>query len=795
MAGKSAKQSPRLEYDAIVVGAGIIGTCAAFHCQNLGLKTLLLEQYSFGHANGSSHGHSRITRYAHTEEPFIPIVADTYFQIQELETQLGIQLWQKTGLMWLSNPRQIDAISGNLKKHELEHEVLDHHQISKKFPQFQYGEQWKALFDPAGGNLFLALGGTIHENEKVINFMDGAVTMQNGLVHFGKKIILSAGTWLPELDPHTHNIVNIRPERMAVTYWRPKEAKDVPLFQMDKFPVFIVHNEDTGDDGYGLPCRDFADAIKFCDHHGDPFKIGDAEKPPSHENIVNPGRHLAKHIPLLESSHPAYLQTCKYTMSPDKVYVIDHHPKFENVIVAGCMSGSGFKMAPGIGRILVANGAVSDSTLLEEAVTITIIIMVLMTDGVDLEAVAVEVAVLMVAVMAASVAAVAAEAADSEAKTAEDRVASAVRVDSVAAKAEVAVDKAVLEETMADVVGKEDLAAREDSVDKMEAVVARAVSEAKTVAKADLAVGMEAKADSEADKAVRVDLVDRTAEVEVEWEDREALEDKEAAKEVLAARVDLGISTMDNIKAYGAGLAVQGFDANTFFKKPAVLLKCAALVLGAGLWYCVSKGGWHKSVAIHPICLYNSSAPTCSFGSAFGFFAMAAALALLILDAKFDQITSIPSRKRAVSIDLAISATFAAIFVIAFFTFWSKYSAFDLKEDYSGRLAKMAILVCLLSAAAWAGVALFAFRKHQEGATTGLMEQEGFGDQYSQMPADVAAGYGYGGDSSGIGSIGPVGGVGAGSYQNGGGMPPQQLPPVAPVPTSNPFHNQEGYGY
>ncbi|CAJ0955228.1 unnamed protein product, partial [Mesorhabditis belari] len=245
---------------------------------------------------------------------------------------------------------------------------------------------------------------------------------------------------------------------------------------------------------------------------------------------------------------------------------------------------------------------------------------------------------------------------------------------------------------------------------------------------------------------------------------------------------------MDNIKAYGAGLAVQGFDPNTFFKKPAVLCKCAAFLFGAGLWYCVSKGGWHKSQAfIHPICLYNSSAPTCSFGSAFGFFSMAAALALLILDAKFEQISSIPSRKRAVTADLAVSAAFSGIFLISFFTLWMRYSAFELNEEYSGRLAKLAILDCLLSAAAWGGAALFAFRRQQEGATTGIMQQDGFGDQFNAMPEDVAQGYGYGGDSTGIGSVGPD------SYQNGGGVPQQSQ--MGSIPPSNPFHSQEGYGY
>lgn len=36
--------------------------------------------------------------------------------------------------------------------------------------------------------------------------------------------------------------------------------------------------------------------------------------------------------------------------------------------------------------------------------------------------------------------------------------------------------------------------------------------------------------------------------------------------------------SMENVRAYGAGLAGANFDKNTFFKKPTVLFRCAALV-------------------------------------------------------------------------------------------------------------------------------------------------------------------------------------------------------------------------
>lgn len=47
-------------YEAVVIGAGVIGSASAYYlARDLGSKVLLLEQYDFLHRRGSSHGDSR----------------------------------------------------------------------------------------------------------------------------------------------------------------------------------------------------------------------------------------------------------------------------------------------------------------------------------------------------------------------------------------------------------------------------------------------------------------------------------------------------------------------------------------------------------------------------------------------------------------------------------------------------------------------------------------------------------------------------------------------------------------
>src|SRR5262249_11022495 len=45
-------------------------------------------------------------------------------------------------------------------------------------------------------------------------------------------------------------------------------------------------------------------------------------------------------------------QTCIYTLTPDRHFLIDLHPDFPNVAIAGGFSGHGFKFASAVGEVL-----------------------------------------------------------------------------------------------------------------------------------------------------------------------------------------------------------------------------------------------------------------------------------------------------------------------------------------------------------------------------------------------------------------------------------------------------------
>ena len=68
----------RVTADVIVLGLGGMGSAAAAHLATRGVRVLGMEQFTPGHALGSSHGDSRVIRQAYFEDPaYVPLLLPT----------------------------------------------------------------------------------------------------------------------------------------------------------------------------------------------------------------------------------------------------------------------------------------------------------------------------------------------------------------------------------------------------------------------------------------------------------------------------------------------------------------------------------------------------------------------------------------------------------------------------------------------------------------------------------------------------------------------------------------------
>src|SRR3954449_7193257 len=125
-------------YDIIVIGAGGVGSAAAYHCARDGKRVLLLEQFTVGHKQGSSHGGSRIIRYTHDKIEHadqMPATFDLWF---ELERESGAKLLTMTGGLYLAPEGEPWLTSAVEILHDLNfpYRVLAGEQFQSAYPQF-----------------------------------------------------------------------------------------------------------------------------------------------------------------------------------------------------------------------------------------------------------------------------------------------------------------------------------------------------------------------------------------------------------------------------------------------------------------------------------------------------------------------------------------------------------------------------------------------------------------------------------------------------------------------------------
>ncbi|GMT35281.1 hypothetical protein PFISCL1PPCAC_26578 [Pristionchus fissidentatus] len=351
------------EFDMIVVGAGIIGTCTAYHAQKAGLKTLLLEQYPLGHGFGSSAGKSRIIRYAHTDPQYLPLVKDSYEQIAEMEKKRGEKLWIQTGMVWMGMKDNIEGVAKILADFKCDHELVPNTEIERRYPNLKYGPEWAGLIDPMAGCIladrwlavyqdeFRKAGGTILDETRVDSYEDGkTVTVRTSRGEFkSKKAVFALGTWINKLLPNLP--VQSRNELISVAYWAPKRAEDAHFTEPANYPILLADQDGIG--WYSLPSVDYKGVVKFAFHEGQVYDVNNEVIDMDQKFINGTREHIRKHLPFLDAENgPWRVDRCKYAMSPDEHYVVDFLPGSSNIQVVGCMSGTGYKNGPSLGKAI-----------------------------------------------------------------------------------------------------------------------------------------------------------------------------------------------------------------------------------------------------------------------------------------------------------------------------------------------------------------------------------------------------------------------------------------------------------
>jgi len=347
-----------------------MGSATLYHLARRGLSVLGIEQYSRGHALGSSHGDSRIIRETYFEHPlYVPLVRRAHDLWRELEKTTGAKLMTIGGGLMIGPPDGT-VVTGTLRsvrEHSLPHEVLTAAQVGERFPEFRLAPNLVAVVDPRAGYLdpeacvnahvdaARGIGATVLFDEPVIEWRaDGNGVQMRTLSgeYSATSLVLAAGAWTRQLAGVD---LPLEIERQTVFWLQPVDDGG---YEPESFPIYAYEYK-PGHICYGFPRLPRGVKASVM-HSGEIVKRpGDVRRAVGDDEVEALRSALRPVLPELASAAIRERGTCLFTNTPDHDFIIDWHPSHANVLISSPCSGHGFKFASAIGELqseLVATG-------------------------------------------------------------------------------------------------------------------------------------------------------------------------------------------------------------------------------------------------------------------------------------------------------------------------------------------------------------------------------------------------------------------------------------------------------
>src|SRR5271169_2321418 len=137
----------------VIVGAGAMGSAAAYHLARRGERVILIEQFTLGHARGSSHGAARITRHSYADARYARLMPAAFRAWRELEADAGEPVYIRTGGVSFS-PTGVDyaaQVAANLAELGVPHWRASGQAWNQRHPAFALPETYDVVFEPDAG--------------------------------------------------------------------------------------------------------------------------------------------------------------------------------------------------------------------------------------------------------------------------------------------------------------------------------------------------------------------------------------------------------------------------------------------------------------------------------------------------------------------------------------------------------------------------------------------------------------------------------------------------------------------
>jgi sarcosine oxidase len=337
--------------DVIVIGAGAMGSAAAWSLARRGRQVTLIEQYEQGHLRGSSHGGTRIFRLAYPNPLYINMAKAALPLWRELEDDAGRTLLETTGGVDHGHGGTVTDIAAALSGCGVSRQLLSRAEAAERWPMFRF--DGPVCFQPDAGRCLADAtvrslqdratyyGAALHFEEPALHveaWGDGIAVTTTADRYEAPVAVVAAGAWVRRL---IGDMVPLPP--LTVTQEQPFHFAPTPNSRC--WPSFIHYRRPTI---YGLEAP--GEGIKVAEHHTG-VRVDNLDDRSFTIDVAGRQRviqYVEEWLPGLLAVPPIET-TCLYTTTPSEDFVIDRRGA---LVVAAGFSGHGFKFTPLVGQML-----------------------------------------------------------------------------------------------------------------------------------------------------------------------------------------------------------------------------------------------------------------------------------------------------------------------------------------------------------------------------------------------------------------------------------------------------------
>ena len=365
--------SAQKRYDVAVIGAGVFGAWTAWHMARRGRRVLLVDAYGPAHSRASSGGESRIIRMGYgADELYTRWSQRSLVQWKEFFAAVKQPLFHETGVLWLAGEEdsRLRQTAATLERCGIAFERMDRAALEKHYPQIGFEGVSAGLLEAQSGVLMarravvavvedaVRLGIEYRQVQSTTPRGSGrleAIATRTGERILADHFVFACGAWLGKLFPEILGS-RIFPSRQEVFFFGVPAGD--PRFAPPALPTWLFQ----ADEMYGMPDIENRGLKIAIDRHGAVVDPDTQSRMVSAESDEEVRKYVARRFPALRDAPIVETRVCQYENTSSGDFLIDRHPEFANVWLAGGGSGHGFKHGPALGEYVTGQLLDGDPT-------------------------------------------------------------------------------------------------------------------------------------------------------------------------------------------------------------------------------------------------------------------------------------------------------------------------------------------------------------------------------------------------------------------------------------------------